>query len=201
MTSITPVCYCWWNSPLCLFLLTSDGASLTGLFMEGHRHGPQPGADWIEQEDLAVLVEAKRQLESYFCGTRTQFDLPIAPEGTEFQRRVWTELLHIPYGDTISYGELARRIGNPAAVRAVGLANGRNPISLIVPCHRVIGANGRLTGYGGGIARKEALLTFECAVKTAESRTVQWLSQTLFPEGSEIGVVKDPAPSRGHVLM
>lgn len=110
------------------------------------------------------LDEAERQLEEYFAGSRRRFafdKLKLRPEGTEFQRRVWKELLNIPYAQTISYGELAGRIGNPAASRAVGLANGRNPISVIVPCHRVIGSNGKLVGYGGGLDRKLKLLEIE----------------------------------------
>jgi len=111
-------------------------------------------------------VEAKRQLTAYFEGNLSDFDLPLSMQGTPFQQRVWDELTRIPYGTTISYGELARRIGNANASRAVGLANGRNPISIIVPCHRVIGANGTLTGYGGGLPRKAALLYFEASVLT-----------------------------------
>lgn len=106
-----------------------------------------------------------RQIEEFFAGKRQTFDFPLAPAGTGFQKRVWTELLNIPFGETISYGELARRIGNPAASRAVGSANGRNPIALIVPCHRVIGSNGKLTGYGGGLDLKEKLLNWERSVR------------------------------------
>ena len=102
-----------------------------------------------------------RQLKAYFAGELENFDLPLSPQGTPFQQRVWGELQKIPYGDTISYGELARRIGNPKASRAVGLANGSNPISIVIPCHRVIGANGKLTGYGGGLPIKEKLLALE----------------------------------------
>lgn len=109
------------------------------------------------------------QIEEFFAGKRQTFDLPLAPQGTAFQKRVWAELLNIPFGETISYGELARRIGNPNASRAVGSANGANPISLVVPCHRVIGANGKLTGYGGGLDLKEKLLTWERAIKYGDS--------------------------------
>jgi methylated-DNA-[protein]-cysteine S-methyltransferase len=105
-----------------------------------------------------------RQIEEFFAGKRQAFDFPLAPKGTEFQKRVWAELLSIPFGETISYGELARRIGNPAASRAVGRANATNPIAVIVPCHRVIGANGKLTGYAGGIELKDKLLAWERAV-------------------------------------
>lgn len=148
-----------WESPIGTLLLTSNGEALTGLYMGDYK--PEPGSDWIADENASPFPEAKRQLTAYFAGALTEFDLPLAPEGTEFQKRVWEELKAIPYGATISYGELARRIGNPNASRAVGLANGRNPLSIIVPCHRVIGANGKLIGYGGGLPRKVALLALE----------------------------------------
>lgn len=105
--------------------------------------------------------EIARQVAEFFAGRRREFDFALAPEGTPFQKRVWAELVKIPFGETISYGELARRVGNPAASRAVGAANGQNPIALIVPCHRVIGSNGKLTGYGGGLPLKEKLLAWE----------------------------------------
>ena len=152
------------DSPLGPLLLTSDGEALTGVFMVEHKHGPQIEAEWIRDEQAAPLMEARRQLAAYFDGTLTQFDLRLAPSGTPFQQRVWQELRTIGFGETLSYGELARRIGSPNASRAVGLANGRNPLSIIVPCHRVIGANGKLTGYGGGIDRKATLLDFEAEV-------------------------------------
>jgi methylated-DNA-[protein]-cysteine S-methyltransferase len=108
-----------------------------------------------------VLKAAERQLGEYFAGNRNTFDLPLAAVGTPFQRRVWDALRKIPYGETISYGELARRVGQPTAARAVGLANGKNPISIVVPCHRVIGSSGKLIGYGGGLGRKQTLLALE----------------------------------------
>ncbi|MES2459086.1 MAG: methylated-DNA--[protein]-cysteine S-methyltransferase [Armatimonadota bacterium] len=153
--------YTFLESPVGPLQLISDGEALTGLFMNEHKGGPVTGEDWIRDDDNAVLAEAKRQIAAYFAGERKIFDLPLAARGTPFQQRVWEALREIPYGTTISYGELARRIGNPGASRAVGLANGSNPISIIVPCHRVIGANGKLTGYGGGIERKKALLALE----------------------------------------
>jgi methylated-DNA-[protein]-cysteine S-methyltransferase len=113
------------------------------------------------KRDDAALSEARAQLQAYFAGELRGFELPLAAEGTPFQQRVWRALCDIPYGETISYGELARRIGQPAAARAVGLANGQNPIAIVVPCHRVIGANGSLTGYGGGLERKRWLLAHE----------------------------------------
>jgi methylated-DNA-[protein]-cysteine S-methyltransferase len=153
--------YTFMESPIGPLQLISDGEALTGLFMNEHKGGPGSGEDWVRDDHHALLTEARRQIDAYFAGQRKTFDLPLAARGTEFQRRVWEALSQIPYGATISYGELARRIGNPMASRAVGLANGSNPISIIVPCHRVIGANGNLTGYGGGVERKKALLALE----------------------------------------
>ena len=117
--------------------------------------------------DAARCAEVERQIAAYFRGERREFDLPLAPQGTAFQRRVWEELRRIPCGETISYGQLAQRIGNPAASRAVGHANGRNPIAIVVPCHRVVGAKGALTGYAGGLSRKERLLALERGIKDA----------------------------------
>jgi methylated-DNA-[protein]-cysteine S-methyltransferase len=148
-------------SPIDDLLLTSEGGVLTRLHMTPHtgRHGVQD--DWVRGDDEQVLAEARRQLDAYFAGRLSAFDLPLDPAGTAFQVQVWHQLTRIPYGRTISYGELARRIANPSASRAVGLANGRNPIAVIVPCHRVIGADGSLTGYGGGLERKRTLLDLE----------------------------------------
>jgi methylated-DNA-[protein]-cysteine S-methyltransferase len=127
--------------------------------MEDHRHRPAlpPAAEAPD----AVLRAVSGQLEEYFAGERRAFDLPVRLAGSAFQRRVWEALSGIGYGETISYGELARRIGRPGAARAVGLANGRNPVSIVVPCHRVIGSGGALTGYGGGLERKARLLALE----------------------------------------
>ncbi|MDQ4075315.1 MAG: methylated-DNA--[protein]-cysteine S-methyltransferase [Chloroflexota bacterium] len=153
--------YTYVSSPLGLLLLTSDGSALTGLYMNEHKHGTAISDNWILRDDAPPFPEARTQLEEYFVGTRTQFDLPLAADGTAFQREVWAELETIPYGETISYGELARRVGRPRGAQAVGAANGRNPISIIVPCHRVVGADGALVGYGGGLERKAALLAHE----------------------------------------
>jgi methylated-DNA-[protein]-cysteine S-methyltransferase len=139
--------------------LTGDGEALTGLYMEHHLRRPPLPAGAVR--DDAPLVYARAQLEEYLAGERTRFDLPLRAAGTAFQREVWSALEQIPYAETISYGELARRVGRPSASRAVGLANGRNPISIVVPCHRVIGASGTLTGYGGGLDRKRFLLDLE----------------------------------------
>ena len=152
------------ESPLGLLRLHGTERGLTGLFMEEHRHGPEENEQRDVPRDDSLFEAAQRQLREYFTGQRTIFDLAIDREalgGTPFQRLVWSELEMIPYGVTISYRELAVRIGNSNAMRAVGLANGRNPISIIVPCHRVIGANGTLTGYGGGLNRKRWLLGLE----------------------------------------
>jgi methylated-DNA-[protein]-cysteine S-methyltransferase len=156
------------ESPIASILLTSDGTSLTCLYLLSPQ-GPSIDPEWVRRDDATPFAETKRQLAAYFEGRLTEFDLPLAIAGTPFQKRVWDELQRIPYGDTISYGELARRIGQPSASRAVGLANGRNPIGIIVPCHRVIGANGTLTGYGGGLPRKEALLALEASVAAQAS--------------------------------
>lgn len=147
-------------SPLGLLTLVSDGRSLTGLSMEDQHHVP-PAPDGMRDDAWFAPVVA--QLEEYFAGRRTAFEVPLGLEGTAFQRRVWEALLAVPYGETVSYGELARRVGVPGAARAVGSANGRNPVALIVPCHRVIGADGSLGGYGGGTARKSYLLGLEAA--------------------------------------
>ncbi|MDX3053702.1 methylated-DNA--[protein]-cysteine S-methyltransferase [Streptomyces sp. NE06-03E] len=141
-----------------LTLVATDGV-LAGLYMTGQRHRPPEETFGIP--DPGPFTEALRQLDAYFAGELTEFDLPLHLHGTPFQRSVWAELRRIPYGETRSYGELAELLGKPGASRAVGLANGKNPIGIIVPCHRVIGASGGLTGYGGGLERKQRLLSFE----------------------------------------
>jgi methylated-DNA-[protein]-cysteine S-methyltransferase len=148
------------SSPIGDLLLVSNGEALTGVYMQGHH--PLEGEDGWRRDD-ALLEPAREQLRAYFAGRLFDFDLPLAPQGTAFQRRVWHELRGIPFGSTVSYAEIARRLGQPTAVRAVGAANGRNPIAIIVPCHRVIGANGTLVGYGGGLERKQWLLRHEAA--------------------------------------
>ena len=151
--------YDFFDSPIGPLVLVSDGDALIALHLP---HGGAPGHVAPEWERApARLREAHAQLDAYFAGTLLTFDLALAPRGTEFQRRVWDELTNIRYGDTISYLELARRIGRPSAMRAVGAANGANPIALIIPCHRVIGADGTLTGYGGGLPAKRWLLEHE----------------------------------------
>lgn len=159
-------------SPIGVLTVASDGDAVTGLYMESHRHGPVDRSVWKHDDEgaVAVLQMAREQLDEYFAGARTHFTLPLAAEGTAVQKSVWSELSAIPFGETRTYGEIARIIGNPKASRAVGAANGRNPISIIVPCHRVIGSNGALTGFGGGIERKQWLLAHEARVR-AEAAT------------------------------
>jgi methylated-DNA-[protein]-cysteine S-methyltransferase len=147
------------ESPIGELLLVGDGELLRGLHFQEGRRPMRVGNSWQRAEE--PFAQARDQLGKYFAGERTEFELPAAGSGTPFQRRVWAALAQIPYGETVSYGELARRIGRPAAPRAVGMANGRNPISIVVPCHRVIGSDGALTGYGGGVERKRFLLELE----------------------------------------
>jgi O-6-methylguanine DNA methyltransferase len=150
------------GSPVGPLTLVSDGTHLTGLYFTEHRHAPgDVGTQVSAEEAPAVLRAAAEQLEEYFAGARTDFDLPVAARGTDFQQRVWALLREIPYGQTWSYGRLAAELGQPGASRAVGLANGRNPVSIVVPCHRVIGSTGAITGYGGGVERKQRLLDLE----------------------------------------
>jgi methylated-DNA-[protein]-cysteine S-methyltransferase len=155
------------QSPVGTLTLTAVDGRLTGLHMDGQRHAPDSSPDWARDDD--GLADVVAQLEAYFAGSRERFDVALDLQGTAFQRSVWQGLLEIPYGETMSYGELARRVGRPGASRAVGLANGRNPVAIIVPCHRVIGANGTLTGYGGGLDRKVWLLDHERSRRAAVS--------------------------------
>lgn len=152
--------YCYLDTPIGTLLIAGDDEAVRRIEFPNHGKPGKPERDWNESA-RGPVAEAVRQLKEYFAGKRTEFELPLAPEGTAFQRDVWRQLQEIPYGKTISYGELARRVGNPKASRAVGAANGCNPIPIVIPCHRVIGANGKLTGFGGGLPTKEALLTLE----------------------------------------
>jgi methylated-DNA-[protein]-cysteine S-methyltransferase len=151
--------YTYVSSPAGRLLLAGDSEHLCRLEFAQGLKPRAPAEAW--REDPAPFRDAKRQLEEYFAGARREFDLTLRPVGTSFQISVWSELRRIPYGETISYGELARRIGNPKASRAVGLANGSNPIAIVIPCHRVIGASGKLTGFGGGLDIKQRLLDLE----------------------------------------
>ena len=141
-----------------LTVVERDGA-LVGLYMTDHK--PAPHLETFGERDDDTLPQLDAQLGEYFARERTSFDLPLAPTGTDFQQRVWAALRTIPYGETWSYGRLAEAVGQPGAARAVGLANGRNPISIVVPCHRVVGSSGKLIGYAGGVERKAFLLDLE----------------------------------------
>ena len=153
------LCYDEMPSPIGRLRLVADTQGLREIWFDSGRHQRQPGPAWTRSPQ--ALAFARVQLEEYFAGTRQVFALPLHPLGTPFQVAVWQELARIPYGATISYGELARRIGQPQAMRAVGAANGRNPLPLVLPCHRVIGSNGSLTGFGGGLPTKRYLLAME----------------------------------------
>ena len=157
--------YCILESPIGPLLIAGDQEFIRQILFPRKGVARRPEPDW-SPEPSAPVLEAARQLREYFDRRRTDFDLPLAPEGTEFQRGVWKRLQGIPYGHTISYGELARRVGNPKASRAVGAANGANPIPIVIPCHRVIGANGKLTGFGGGLPVKESLLRLEASARS-----------------------------------
>lgn len=157
-------------TPLGELVLTATDAGLTGIYFPTSRHGPPPldRSDWSLDDGSGsaaeILARTCRQLDEYFAQTRTRFEIPLSAAGTRFEQRVWGSLQAIPYGTTLSYGALARQLGDPRATRAVGAANGKNPIPIVVPCHRVVGARGELTGFGGGIDRKRWLLEHERAL-------------------------------------
>jgi methylated-DNA-[protein]-cysteine S-methyltransferase len=158
---VSPIYYTQIESPLGPLLLAADESGVREIRFVNGRTPQKPGPEWIRGDNNESLRELAQQLNAYFSGNLEKFELTLSPHGTAFQRSVWNKLCDIPYGETISYGQLARRIGNPQASRAVGLANGSNPIPIVIPCHRVIGSNGKLTGYGGGLPIKEKLLALE----------------------------------------
>jgi methylated-DNA-[protein]-cysteine S-methyltransferase len=172
------------GSPIGELLLLSDGHALCGLSMQEGRHPLRVRPEW--KPDDGPFGEVRDQLAGYFAGERTTFELPLRLDGSPFQRQVWNALREIPYGTTTSYGEIARRVGRPGAARAVGLANGQNPIAVIVPCHRVIGADGSLTGYGGGLERKQLLLGLEARAAEAEAPQQQL---SLEPADAQVGLL------------
>jgi methylated-DNA-[protein]-cysteine S-methyltransferase len=155
--------FCYWDTPLGRLLLARDGRALRVIRFPSERRPCQPGGGWRER--AGSFGDVIEQLQEYFAGRRRTFELPLEPEGTPFQQQVWRALLEIPYGETTSYAALASRIGLPSGTRAVGAANGRNPLPILIPCHRVIGANGKLTGYGGGVAIKARLLALESGAR------------------------------------
>jgi methylated-DNA-[protein]-cysteine S-methyltransferase len=173
----TTTCYSYIDSPLGPLFVQGDGHFVTGLFMPRHKGWPGPDASW--QRSDAAFTSVREQLAEYFAGERQQFDVPLKLAGTPFQQHVWRELVRIPFGTTISYAQLAQRVGKPTASRAVGAANGRNPISILVPCHRVIGAGGKLTGYAGGIDKKQWLLAWERGATAGEPGGLFAAARTL----------------------
>ena len=186
------------QSPVGPLRLVATAEALTAIeFASAHGSPPIP-PEW--ERARAPFAEAIRQLGAYFRGALRRFDLPLAPAGTTFQRAVWTALGQIPFGETVSYGALARRIGRPRAVRAVGAANGRNPIPIVIPCHRVIGLDGRLTGYGGGLSVKAALLALErrtVAPRHPPDPPHSWRSTSAVSRASR--VARDPGSSARSV--
>lgn len=163
------------DSPLGRMLATAEGNALTGLYFIGQQHYPEATADWQEDGEARPFAALRRQLDEYFAGARLAFDLPLNPggkRGTPFQRAVWNAIAAVPFGATATYSSLAARCGRPSAARASGAATGRNPVSLIIPCHRIVGSGGALTGYAGGLGRKRALLAFERAVALGEADPV-----------------------------
>jgi len=158
--------YTTFDSPIGQLLLCGDGERLHGLYMQDGNKPFHPRAVWERDDD--AFADAREQLGEYFRGERREFDIPLALNGSDYQLRVWRALQEIPYGETRSYGQIAKQIGDPEGARSVGWANGSNPIALIVPCHRVIGANGKLVGYGGGLENKRRLLDLEAGLAQLE---------------------------------
>ncbi len=183
------------ETPVGRLLLAGSDEGLRFLKFEGRfepnrcplppKPGQNDGRD-VWRADTGHLDEAVRQLKAYFAAELTKFDLPLAPHGTDFQRKVWSALLGIPWGETMTYGEVAREIGQPTASRAVGLANGRNPVSIIIPCHRVIGSNGKLVGYGGGLVQKQFLLQLERSWPVSRQPSLSLLDARNTHESSDV---------------
>lgn len=157
-------CHDFYDSPQGRMLLVANDDGLCGVYFAGQKYFPQIAPEWRQDVRNASLRQAKRELAEYFGGERERFEMTLAPEGTPFQRSVWQAISGIGFGETITYGELAQRAGCPGSARAAGAATGRNPLSVIVPCHRIVGSNGSLTGYAGGLDRKRALLALESGI-------------------------------------
>ncbi|WP_233804860.1 methylated-DNA--[protein]-cysteine S-methyltransferase [Paraburkholderia sp. HP33-1] len=182
------------DSPVGQLKLVAKGERLAAILWEHDKPNRVRLGEMTEANELAVLVETERQLREYFAGTRQTFDLPLDFQGTEFQKQVWHALLTIPFGQTRSYAEIAQQIGNVNAVRAVGAANGRNPISIVAPCHRVIGASGELTGFAGGLANKMLLLSLEAGQTSLEAAADD--TQRHAPEREATQAAQDDAPAK-----
>ncbi len=153
--------YDFYDGPQGRMVLVARGDGLSGVYFDGQKHFPETSPEWTRDARHAPLAQAKRELAEYFAGRRQRFEVALSPEGTPFQRAVWKAISTVRFGETITYGELARRAGHPGSARAAGAATGRNPIGVIVPCHRIMGSSGALTGYAGGLERKRALLALE----------------------------------------
>ena len=166
--------YDFYDSPHGRMLLVATDEGLKGVYFDGQKYHPRPEAEWRSEPGHPILRQAARELAAYFGGERRGFTTPLAPAGTPFQRAVWRAISTVAFGRTITYGELARRCGYPGSSRAAGAATGRNPLTIVVPCHRIVGSDGSLTGYAGGLERKRALLALEGA--RAESPTADLLS-------------------------
>jgi methylated-DNA-[protein]-cysteine S-methyltransferase len=156
--------YDLYESPHGRMLLVAEGVALSGVYFEGQKYHPQIDPEWRQNAGHAPLRQAKRELIEYFAGERTRFETALAPEGTAFQRSVWKAISNVAFGETITYAELARQAGCTGSARAAGAATGRNPLTIIVPCHRIVGSSGSLTGYAGGLDRKRALLALESGI-------------------------------------
>ena len=156
--------YDLYESPQGRMLLVANGEGLSGVYFDGQKYFPKVASAWQRDANHAPLRQAKRELTEYFGGERRRFESPLAPKGTPFQRSVWQAISTVGFGETLTYGELARRAEHAGGARAAGAATGRNPISIIVPCHRIVGSNGNLTGYAGGLDRKRALLALESGI-------------------------------------
>jgi methylated-DNA-[protein]-cysteine S-methyltransferase len=156
--------YDFYESPHGRMLLVAVDEGLCGVYFDGQKYHPQVASQWRRDANHPPLRQTKRELAEYFCGERKRFEVALAPEGTAFQRSMWKAISSVEFGKTITYGELARRAGCPGSARAAGAATGRNPIGVIVPCHRIVGSNGSLTGYAGGLDRKRALLALESGI-------------------------------------
>lgn len=178
-----------YESPYGNMLVVASTEALVGLYFVGQKYFPRHNPEWREDADAAPIAQTIRELDEYFGGERTRFDVPLAPHGTSFQRAVWKGIASVPYGETITYGELARRAGFPGNARAAGAATGQNPIGVIVPCHRIVGANGSLTGYAGGLDKKRALLALEAEHAAHD---------LLRPAGTSARKARSPSDSRGR---
>ena len=166
------ISYAWMPSPLGDVLLVARNDALCGVYFHDQKYFPSVDSAWTEEPRAPVLSAARRQLDEYFAGSRACFDVPLGPKGTPFQLKIWNAIAEVPCGETQTYADLAARIGHRASARAAGAATGRNPLSIIVPCHRILGSDGSLTGYAGGLDRKQRLLALERSVALERSIVV-----------------------------